>query len=103
MARRGYDVRVSADWVIHTTMRRRWHDGTEFTIRPASPDEPRCLSATQGFHLTVSNPVGLKAHSWHPDVAAAKAHADEMLAGMTDRDIDAYREPVVDEQTEAMF
>lgn len=93
---------MSADWIIHTTMRRRWNDGTEFAIRPASPDEPRCLSAAKGFHLTVSSPVGLKAHSWHPNVNAAKAHVEEFLASLTDRDIDAYREPVADDQMELL-
>lgn len=66
-------------WVIHTTMRRRWPDGTEFVIRAAGDDETRILSATNGYHLTVTHPAGLKAHSHHQTVEAAKAHAEELM------------------------
>lgn len=68
-----------ADWIIHTTMRRRWPDGTEFVIRAAGDDEHRITSATNGYHLTLSHPTGLKAHSHHPTVEAAKAHANEIM------------------------
>jgi len=86
------------DWVIYTTLRRRWPDGTEFTIRPASPHEPRCLTATEGFQLTISTTHGLRAHSWHPDVPTAQAHADELLASFSNPKLDDYRVPEIVEQ-----
>lgn len=67
------------EWIIYTTMRQRWSDGTEFTIRPATPDEPRLLTAIGGFQLTLTHPAGLCLHSHHPTVAAAKAHAEELI------------------------
>jgi hypothetical protein len=71
---------MHAAWVIHTTLRRRWPDGTEFVIRPATPDEPRLGTAIGGFQMTITHPAGLRAHSHHPTVESAKAHADELMA-----------------------
>jgi hypothetical protein len=68
-----------SEWIIYTTMRRRWPDGTEFIIRPATPGEPRLMTAINGFQLTLTHPAGLRAHSHHPTVEAAQAHAEELM------------------------
>lgn len=65
------DEFTHAGWKLHTTLRRRWSDGTEFTIRSAG--------TTGGYQLTVTHPAGLKAHSHHPTIDAAKDHAAEMM------------------------
>lgn len=66
------DRQPGGEWATYTTLRKRWPDGTEFTIRGAG--------ALRGYQLTLTHPVGLKAHSHHRTVEDAKAHADEMMA-----------------------
>jgi hypothetical protein len=68
-----------SDWILHTTMRRRWPDGTEFAILPATVAPLFARDDERGYQLTVTHSVGLKAHSWHPTVAAAQAHAEQMM------------------------
>ena len=74
---------MNAPWTTHTTLRRRWPDGTEFVIRPATPGQPRLLTAIGGFQLSLIHSSGLRAHSHHPTVAAAQAHAEEFMAGLS--------------------
>lgn len=87
-------------WIGKRVLRRIDADGTEWVIRPHIK---RTLSTGPegGFSLTCHcRDHRLVTH--HASIDAAKAHVEEFLASLTDRDIDAYREPAADEQMELL-
>jgi hypothetical protein len=61
-------------WYGRTVLRRTDDDGTQWIIRPVKG----CRSVT----LTVLHPLGLRARTEHKNVAAAKAHVEELLTSI---------------------
>lgn len=79
-------------WIGKRVLRRIDANGTEWTIR---------RHEHLGALLTMTY-LDHRLTSVHRDFDAAKAHADDLEASMADRDIDAYREPVADDQMELL-
>lgn len=86
-------------WIGKRVLRRIDIDGTEWVIR--KHDGVGMNSSAPWYVLTMA----ARQHrltSIHATPEAAKAHVEEFLASLTDRDIDAYREPVADDQMELL-
>ena len=87
------------EWIGKRVLRRIDVDGTEWVIR--KHDGIGMNSSGPWYVLTMA----AREHrltSMHATPEAAKAHVEEFLASLTDRDIDAYREPVADDQMELL-
>lgn len=97
-------VRNLGKWIGKRVLRRRDRNGTEWTIRRHDDLGNRGIVGAlcdSGVVLMMEY-RGHRLVSQHPDIPAAQAHADDLIASMTDRDIDAYREPVADDQMELL-
>lgn len=82
------------EWEGKRVLRRFDADGTEWTIRRHDDVGLRGMAAgpwTLGYVLICEHREQ-RVISRHPDVDAAKAHADEFLASFTARRIDEYRD-----------
>lgn len=88
-------------WIGKRVLRRIDADGTEWVIRRAVGAPPRPDVEGRDFVLAMTYREQ-RLTSWHTSPEAAKAHVEEFLASLTDRDIDAYRDEVADEQMELL-